>query len=264
MNRLNEMVEAKKRQVAERKRKAPIAGDWEKLPAPAYRFRQALRVSGLSMIGEIKRRSPSAGPIASGVDPAALAGAYEQGGASALSVLTDGVFFGARPTDLPVVRRASSLPVLQKDIVVDAYQLSEARRLGADAVLLIVAALSASMLSELFDLAATLELDAVVEVHDEGEIERAVEAGAVIIGVNNRDLRTFEVDPATAVRLRPFIPPGCIALAESGICARSDVQRLEGAGFDAVLVGECLMRADDPAEQVAVLLGRASRRPGTH
>ncbi len=260
MNRLNAMVESKRRQVAERKRSAPIDRDRQDCRVTGHPFRQALRAPGMSLIAEIKRRSPSAGAIVSGGDPAELAAAYEQGGASALSVLTDETFFGAQPNDLPAVRRASSLPVLQKDIVVDAYQLFEARRLGADAVLLIVAALSPSTLRELLELADTLGLDALVEVHDGDELNQSIEAGALIIGVNNRDLRTFELDTGTALRLRPFIPSDCIAVAESGVRARADVQRLDAAGFDAVLVGECLMRADDPAGQVATLLGREARR----
>lgn len=193
------------------------------------------------MIAEFKRRSPSAGEIGSG-DPAVVAAAYGTGGAAALSVLTDGPYFGGSLADLEAARAASSLPVLRKDFVVDELQVWEARSAGADAVLLIVRILEDARLAGLLELSRELRMGALVEVHDEAELERALGAGAMVIGVNNRDLDTFRTELEVTLRLAPLVPAGRIVVGESGIRDGADVDRLGDAGVDAVLVGEALMR----------------------
>ena len=218
-------------------------------------FGEALTRPGLSVIAEFKRRSPSAGEIRAGATPADIAGAYEDAGAAALSVLTDEQHFGGSLEDLREARAACELPVLQKDFTVDRYQLYEAALAGADAVLLIVAALGRERLSDLMAAASDLGMDSLVEVHDEGEVEVAVEAGAELIGINNRDLHSLEIDLGTTFRLLADVPAGTVVVAESGITARAHVADLEDAGIDAILVGEALMRADDPADAVRDLLG---------
>jgi indole-3-glycerol phosphate synthase len=209
----------------------------------------------LAVIAEIKRRSPSKGDLDPGLDPAAVARDYEAGGAACLSVLTDAPHFGARAGDLPAARDACALPVLRKDFTVAEADVCDARLMGADAVLLIVAALDDGELARFAALAGRLRLDALVEVHDEQELERALAAGATLVGVNQRDLATFEVDPARAERVGAAIPPGVVAVAESGIRGAADARRLAAAGFDAVLVGESAVRAADRAGAVAALAG---------
>jgi indole-3-glycerol phosphate synthase len=208
----------------------------------------------IACIAEFKRRSPSAGWIREGAPAATFARAYAGGGAVALSVLTDEPFFGGTIEDLRAARAAVSVPVLRKDFIVDAYQLAEAREAGADAVLLIVAVLSDAELSALLAVSALYGLEALVEAHDAEEVARAVRADAAIIGVNNRDLRTFKVDHELCVRLRPGIPADRLVVAESGIRDATDVARLRDAGVDAMLVGETLMRAADPGAVLRALL----------
>lgn len=210
---------------------------------------------GISLIAEMKRASPSKGPIRPDATVSQIVRAYQEAGASACSVLTEGAHFGGSLDDLVEARGACDLPLLRKDFIVDRYQLLEARVAGADAVLLIVAALGAEDLVALQEAADDLDMDCLVEVHDEEEMEIAVDAGCEIIGVNNRNLHTLEVDPGTALRLLPDAPAGTVVVAESGITTREDVQRLEDAGVDAILVGEALMRADDTAAAVRALLG---------
>jgi len=218
-------------------------------------LRAALRKPGaVACISEFKRRSPSLGWINETADLEATVRAYAAGGASALSVLTDEPFFGGRLGDLKPASAASGLPVLRKDFIVDPYQVAEAIAAGADAILLIVAALDDKMLARLLSLARGFKMDALVETHDEQEVARAVAAGAEIIGINNRDLRTFNVDRELAARLRPSIPADRIVVAESGIRNAADVARLRDAGVDAILVGETLMRAPDPAAALRGLL----------
>jgi indole-3-glycerol phosphate synthase len=211
------------------------------------------RPGQVACIAEFKRRSPSVGWIAESADPAATVRHYAEGGAQALSILTDGPFFGGSLADLGAARAACELPVLRKDFIVDRYQIVEARAAVADALLLIVAALSDPELASL--LAATREagLEALVEAHDAEEVGRAVAAGAAVIGINNRDLRTFTVDRDLACRLRAQIPPDRIVVAESGIRDAADVARLRAAGIDAMLVGETLMRAPHPAAALRAL-----------
>jgi indole-3-glycerol phosphate synthase len=194
-----------------------------------------LRAGSPAIIAEVKRRSPSKGALDLDLDPASVAADYERGGAACLSVLTDGPHFGGSPEDLAAARSATALPVLRKDFTVCAADVYDARIMGADAV------------------ACRLKLDALVEVHDLDEAERALGAGAQLIGVNQRDLRTFEVDSARAVRVAACLPPGIVKVAESGIRSRDDVARLGDAGYDAVLVGELLVRSGDRVESVRAL-----------
>lgn len=224
---------------------------------PPRDFRAALAAPGLSVIAEIKRRSPSAGDLATAIDPAAQAGAYEKGGAAALSVLTDADHFGGSGADLVAARGAVGVPVLRKDFTVDERDIADARMMGADAVLLIVAALDDSELARFLAVASQLGMAALVEVHDSGELDRALAAGAEVIGVNQRDLRDFSIDRDRAARLRAAIPAGIVCVAESGIRSRHDVPD----GYDAVLVGELLVRAADPAAAVADLRGGSAAGP---
>ncbi len=210
---------------------------------------------GMAVISEIKRRSPSKGDLDPGLDPAVVAADYEAGGASCLSVLTDEAFFGGSPADLVAARAASALPVLRKDFTVSPLDVCDARTMGADAVLLIVAALDDAELTGLVELARTLHLAPLVEVHDEPELERALAAGADLVGVNQRDLRTFEVDRERALRMGERMPDGVVAVAESGIRDAHDVARLADVGYTAVLVGETLVRSADRTSAVDALLG---------
>ncbi len=207
------------------------------------------------MIAEIKRRSPSKGDIAPVLDVADLARRYEAGGAAALSVLTDQTHFAGSAQDLRHARAATTVPVLRKDFTVSANDVCDARLMGADAVLLIVAALSDRELRVLLELAGELGIAALVEVHDEAEAERALASGASVVGVNQRDLRTFEVDGERALRVGRYLPGTVVKVAESGIGSRDQVARLAAAGYDAVLVGEALVRSPDPAATVAGLRG---------
>ncbi|MGI8425889.1 MAG: indole-3-glycerol phosphate synthase TrpC [Actinomycetota bacterium] len=219
-------------------------------------FVAALRLEGMSVIAEIKRWSPSAGEIRAGVEPAEIAASYEAGGARAISVLTEPEFFHGSLEDIAGARSGSSLPILRKDFIVDVYQMAEARLAGADAALLILAALpDQGLFEELFEAACAYELCPLIEVHDEYELERAFEVDPEVIGVNQRDLKTFEVDTSLAIRLRREIPRETVMVAESGIKSRKDVEELENAEVDAILVGEALMRAEDPARAMAELLG---------
>ncbi|MGW5133683.1 indole-3-glycerol phosphate synthase TrpC [Streptomyces sp. NPDC004135] len=223
------------------------------LAPPPRDFAAALREPGLAVIAEMKPRSPSKGPLTDDYRPAERARAYREGGAAALSVLTHEDGFGGSPEHLGVARAESQLPVLRKDFITDEYQLLEARALGADAVLLIVAALPATRLAELLARTRELGMEALVETHDAGEVDTALAAGATVIGVNHRDLRDFTIDRTLSARLRPRIGSGRILVAESGIRDAHDARALARAGVDAVLVGELLMRADDPAATIKEL-----------
>ncbi len=224
------------------------------LPEPRD-FAGALRGDGLGCIAEIKRRSPSKGDLAPGLSPDLVAKEYVAGGAACLSVLTDAEFFGGSPEDLAAARQASGLPVLRKDFTVCEADVADARLMGADAVLLIVAALDDEQLAACAALARRLGLAALVEVHDAGELSRALAAGAGLVGVNQRDLRTFEVDRERARSLAARIPPDVVAVAESGIRDGDDARRLAAVGFDAILVGETLVRAEDRTAQLRALVG---------
>ena len=206
-----------------------------------------------AVIAEVKKASPSRGVIRPDFDPAAIAASYARGGAACLSVLTDVDFFQGHDDFLRQARAACALPVLRKDFTIDAYQLYEARVLGADAVLLIVAALGDAALAELSHLALELGMDVLVEVHDLDELERALPIATPLLGINNRSLRTFEVSLETTLALRPAVPPDRLAVAESGIATREDVATLRAAGVHAFLVGEAFMRAPDPGAELARL-----------
>jgi indole-3-glycerol phosphate synthase len=216
-------------------------------------FNEALVRPGLSLIAEFKRRSPSIGDIDADADVARTVGAYERGGAAALSVLTDEPNFGGSLADLRAARGSCDLPILRKDFIVDRYQLFEAAVNGADAVLLIVRALEPELLATLYREARALDLDPLVEVHDAEELERALELDAAAIGINNRNLDTGEVEVATTFELMPDVPAGKAVVAESGVSTRPQLDELEGVGVDAVLVGEALMRAEDPEAKVREL-----------
>jgi indole-3-glycerol phosphate synthase len=216
----------------------------------------------VAVIAEVKRRSPSKGVLDATLDPAVAAADYAAGGAACVSVLTDQEFFGGSAEDLRRASQACTLPVLRKDFTVSAADVCDARIMGADGVLLIVAALSDTELAELSAVARQVGIDALVEVHDEAELERALASGATLVGVNQRDLANFSVDGGRAARLAAAIPAGVVAVAESGVSGPDDVARLADAGFQAVLVGEALVRAADRRAAMAALTGhRVGRRP---
>jgi indole-3-glycerol phosphate synthase len=217
-------------------------------------FRQALEMRRPAIISEIKKASPSAGTIAEEFDPASIAAGYEAAGAAALSVLTDKQFFQGSLEDLQAARAATTVPVLRKDFTLDRYHLLQASAAGADAILLIVAALSDFDLTELLKQAGELELDALVEVHNEAELERAVAAGAEIIGVNNRNLKTLEVSLETSFRLAEHIPREVLRVSESGIRSPEHIRQLLQAGYQAFLVGESLMRQAEPGAALSKLI----------
>lgn len=221
---------------------------------PTRPFREGLLAPGLAVVAEIKRRSPSKGELAPGLVPGDLARSYADGGAACISVLTDAEFFGGSVGDLQEARTAVTLPVLRKDFTVSAADVCDARIMGADAVLLIAAALDDAELRAFRQLAVELEMAALVEVHDGDELGRALDAGADLIGVNQRDLATFEVDRGRAVELRGEIPAGVVTIAESGIRNGADARRLHEAGYDAVLVGEMLVTAPDTASALRDLM----------
>jgi indole-3-glycerol phosphate synthase len=228
-------------------------------------FEQALAAGGrVNVIAECKRRSPSKGILAREYDPVAIAKRYEQGGAAAISVLTEPTFFDGALEHLAAVRRAVSLPLLRKDFIVDEYQLFEARAAGADAILLIVAALTQADLVRLQQRASALGLAALVEVHEEGELDRAVDAGARVIGVNNRSLRTLKVDVDASYRLAARIPSGVVAVSESGLQSKADLERLTGAGYRAFLIGERFMIDPDPARAIRELTSHVGRATAPH
>ena len=229
--------------------------DLERRPVPARRgFRAALQAKCPAIIAEIKKASPSAGLIADRIDPADIARAYQRAGAAALSVLTDRQFFQGSLDDLAAARTATSLPVLRKDFTLDRYHILQASASGADCVLLIVAVLDDGELRELLATARALRMDALVEVHDGGELERALAAGADFVGVNNRNLRTMEVSLQSSLELAGRFPEGIVRISESGIRTADDVKRLLDVGYQGFLVGESLMRQADRGQALANLL----------
>ncbi len=255
-NVLDEILAGVRADLAERQAGIPL--DEVKAKAQAQPSAQdavrALRGEGVAVIAEVKRSSPSKGALAAIADPAALAADYEQGGASVISVLTEGRRFGGSLQDLKEVRARVDVPVLRKDFIVASYQLWEARAHGADLALLIVAALEQDALVSLIERAESIGLTPLVEVHDEQEVTRAVDAGARIIGVNARNLRTLEVDRNTFARLAPLIPDDIVRIAESGVRGPHDLIQYANAGADAVLVGESLVTGKNPRAAVADLV----------
>jgi indole-3-glycerol phosphate synthase len=238
---------------SDRRRLAQLRAEAADRP-PARGFREALATaSGLGVIAEVKRRSPSKGVLREGLDPVAMSAAYAAGGATCLSVLTDVEFFGGSPNDLRQARGACALPVLRKDFTVSAVDVLDARVMGADCVLLIAAVLSDAELEEFHGLAVSIGLDVLVEVHDEAELDRAIAVDARLVGVNQRDLVSFAVDHERAVRMGSQMPTGVVRVAESGVRGPADARSLAAAGYHAVLVGESLVTADDPAAAVAAL-----------
>lgn len=255
---LDKIVACKRGEVDQRKIERPVSGLLKEIEicARPRSLAAALKSgTGINIIAEIKKASPSAGMIAGQIDPERVAIEYEMGGAAAISVLTDKVFFAGDINFLPLVRRSVSIPVLRKDFIIDPYQIYEARAFGADAVLLIAAILSQNEMKTFLDLVRELDMEALVEVHDEPELQQVLEAGAEIIGINNRNLKTFEVSLETTFALLGKIPEGKIVVSESGIKDRFDLGRLAKAGVRAVLVGEALMRASDRSQAVRELLG---------
>jgi indole-3-glycerol phosphate synthase len=253
--RLDELVGATREAVHRRMRERPLAElEREAGSQPEGRpFAEALSRPGTSLIAEHKRRSPSAGTIREGASCAEVVSAYERGGAAALSVLTEEAHFGGSLADLREARGATELPVLRKDFTIDRYQLYEAKAAGADAVLLVVGAMTQGELAGLYREAHALDLDAIVEIHDEEELDRALEVDADVLGINNRNLEDFSVDIQRTFDLLADVPAGKVVVSESGIQSREQIDELEQVGVDAVLIGEALMRAPDPEAAVRQL-----------
>jgi indole-3-glycerol phosphate synthase len=256
MSVLDRIVESTRQDLARRREEVPLASLEHQLRSRDDRpFSEAVARPGLSLIAEYKRRSPSAGEIRTGADVTEVVCAYERGGAAALSVLTEGAYFGGSLDDLRRAREAATLPILRKDFVVDPYQLYESAAAGADAVLLIVAALDPDDLAHLAREARSIDLDVVVEVHDGRELDVALELDADVIGINNRDLTDFSVDVERTYELLSDVPAGKTVVSESGFSTREQLDDLERVGVDAVLVGESLMRSDDIEAACRALTG---------
>ena len=254
---LDEIVEQKKRVVEQDKENESLDQLKEKIAqtGEARDFKQALKNGGVSLIAEIKKASPSKGVIKEDFNPLQIAQQYQQAGASALSVLTDQDFFQGKLSYLTDVKKEVELPLLRKDFIIDLYQIYQARAYGADAVLLIAAILEQEDLRDYLNLAQELGLDVLLEVHNRKELEMALEVDAEIIGINNRDLKVFEVDLATTLGLKRLIPDDKVVISESGIKDRSDINLLSEHEIDGVLVGEALMRSDDINAKVKELVG---------
>jgi indole-3-glycerol phosphate synthase len=243
--RLDALLANKEREVRHKRLVAPEDALFRRPFPPLRGFASALKKPGISVIAEMKRKSPSAGTLRRDFDPAGIAGSYARASAAALSVLTDRDYFGGREDDVLRSKQGCALPVLRKDFIIDAYQIVESRVIGADAVLLIVRILPEERLRLFLDLAECLGLACLVETHDEREVETALRASSKIIGVNNRDLGTLSTDLGTSLKLAAGIPKDVTKVSESGIRTREDVQMLRDAGFDALLIGETLLRAGE-------------------
>jgi indole-3-glycerol phosphate synthase len=258
MDILERIVQAKRAQIARDKAESPVRRMIELATTalPPRDLPQALRGGEtMSIIAEIKRASPSKGEIKPGADVAGIAAMYEKAGAAALSVLTESGFFLGAPEHLGEAKRAVSVPVLRKDFILEEYQIYESRVLGADSILLIARILTSRELGTLIGVSRSLHMEPLVEVHSEEEAERALGAGAAVIGVNNRDLATMTVSIENSLRIAPYLPEGILKVSESGIESFRDIERLRAAGYQAVLVGERLMREADPGEALRALIG---------
>lgn len=254
---LDQLLAEKKREIEHKKLLAPLKTLYSQ-PFPEIRdFASALKKPGISLIAEMKRKSPSGGELHPDLVPSFQAKAYAKAGACAISVLTDRSYFGGKESDLLEVKIACSLPLLRKEFIFDTYQIVESRVLGADAVLLIVRILSKKQIQECMNWAQELDLACLVEVHDDKELDTALELGASIIGINNRDLATLSIQINNSLRLVSKIPDSVIKISESGIRTPKDIQLLKQAGFDAVLVGESILRAKDVQQQIRELLTTA-------
>ena len=255
---LQKIVENKREEVARQKEILPL-GELRQMLAdrpPTRDFGGAIRNRDCAVIAEVKRSSPSKGRIREDFDPVGIAGIYEDNGASAISILTERKFFEGKAAYIPQIGRTVNLPLLRKDFIIDPYQINETRVLGADALLLIARILEAGELREFLGLASELGLAALVEVHDEADVEKAISSGARIVGINNRDLETFRTDIETSIRLARRIPKGVTVVSESGINSRGDIERLMGGGIHAFLIGESLMRQQDIGKKLRELLGK--------
>jgi indole-3-glycerol phosphate synthase len=257
---LDQIIASKRSEVETLRRRTSLAA-WREAAAaapPTRSLSRALRAQpGVSLIAEVKGRSPSAGVIRAAFDPVEIAGLYEGAGAAAVSVLTDRTYFGGRPEYLSAIRQSVALPLLRKDFIISGHQVYESRVLGADAVLLIAAALDDHELKDLMELTVALGMEPLVEVHTPGELERATAAAASLVGINNRDLGTFRTDLKHTRELAAHLPAGVTKVSESGIRTREDMLALAAWGVDAALVGEALMRAGDIGARVRELLGTA-------
>ena len=256
---LSEIIAARLRSVEEARARMSLGQVQQEAEKRTERrdFIGALSARGVNIIAEMKKASPSKGVLREDYQPEAIARSYEQAGAAALSVLTEESYFQGSLDHLRRARAATELPVLRKDFILDGYQVYEAIASGADSILLIVAALDPKTLENLIRLCRSLKIEPLVEVHSEDEVETALEAGAKLIGVNNRHLKTFELSLATSLRLIDRIPRDCVAVSESGISTGLDVARMKKAGFSAVLVGEQFMRAPDPGRELEAMLAGA-------
>ncbi|HEY3307116.1 MAG TPA: indole-3-glycerol phosphate synthase TrpC [Desulfuromonadaceae bacterium] len=259
---LKNIMEYKQQEILAAKSSVPVSelkariNDLEDMPRGFERhLREAVTSGWTAIIAEVKKGSPSKGIIRPGFDPLEIAATYQANGASCLSVLTDEKFFMGHLRFLALIREAVSLPLLRKDFICDPYQIYEARAAGADAILLIAACLELSQLREFHTVARELQLDVLLEVHDEQEMEKALQTECTLIGVNNRDLRTFAIDLGTTDRLARMMPAGCLLVAESGINCRSDIVRLQAEGASSFLIGESLMREADIGAKLRELLG---------
>jgi indole-3-glycerol phosphate synthase len=257
MNILDQIISVKQKEVDCLKRKTPLP-EWRIMAAclpPARDFRSAINGRKCRIIAEIKRRSPSNGLLCRDFDPAQIASVYQQNGAAAISVLTDRQFFSGEKEYLIDIRSKVRLPLLRKDFIIDLCQIYESRLLGADAVLLIAGILEKAQLADFLYTTQALGMSALVEVHDREELDKALVAGADIIGINNRNLKTFTTDLQTSLALVSYVPAGCIVVSESGIRSRSDIEILATAGVHALLIGETLMQASDRGARLKELLG---------
>ena len=253
---LQKILETKREEIQERKVLLPLSELKRRLAEspPPLDFDGAIRSRDRALVAEVKRSSPSRGRIREDFDPVAIARIYAEGGAAAVSVLTESRFFEGRDSFLRDIRQNIGLPLLRKDFIIDPYQIYETRFLGGDALLLITRALDDGRLKEFIRLSSELGLASLVEIHDEADLEKALSSGAGIIGINNRDLSTFATDLEVSLRLAPLVPQGMTVISESGIRSRSDIQRLESAGIHAFLVGETLMREKDIGRKMKELL----------